>query len=250
MSELDIFTAAGDGLTVEQLPGKAKFGGYVYLVEFDNGTVKVGSTANPKARFETFRRDAHAFGLSIVRTWLSVLHDDYQRNEEKLLGLAAERGTSRDGREYFTGTTLADLRALAIKLDFPPVDLAAHEAREARSRENARAIFGVLTEVSVGESEDPLYPFHRAIGPFFGWDRRTGTRSFGEVTWGEPVPMELVKRIAERDDMSIDEVMDLDYIDLLERLVTATVRTEALRLRAYALESGRRDLTKKLRDTA
>lgn len=225
------------------LPGKAKFGGYIYLVEFDNGTVKVGSTANPRARFETFRREAHAFGLSIVETWLSVLHDGYQGNEETLLGLAAEHGTRRDGREYFTGTTLAELRTRAVELNFPPVDVAAHEAEQARAGEKARALVEGFSQASQ-KDEDPI---RRALAPFFGWDHRTQTYSISEKA-EEPLPVDAIERMAEASGESIEEVLAMDFIDLLERTLTTSVRVEALRLRTYALQSGRLDLTKKLRD--
>jgi hypothetical protein len=74
--------------------------GSLYVVEFSNGIVKVGKSFIPTRRLEQHRLAAEAFGLHIVRSWVSERTDRYDEAETKLLGcLGRRRGES----EFFTG---------------------------------------------------------------------------------------------------------------------------------------------------
>ena len=59
--------------------------GYVYVLEFSTGIVKVGKTRNPRARIATHIEDARKFGASIKCLWLSVQHENYSDNERAVL---------------------------------------------------------------------------------------------------------------------------------------------------------------------
>ena len=60
--------------------------------------------------------------------------------------------------------------------------------------------------------------------------------------------MPLIHRIAEIGHVGVDEVLDLDWIDLLEDLYVNAVRNEAGRLRFYARQHGLAHVEQKLGD--
>jgi hypothetical protein len=224
------------------LPGKAKYGGYVYAIQFDNGTVKVGATSNPRARVSSHEAQAEGFGIAISDRWLSPLHDAIYETEKRLIALAAGLGGRVIRREFFAGIDFDALVSQASRLSFPPVDIQAAKAREA----SRVPIFGQIQAglISVTDNESPADRRHRILGRFFGL-AQSGSY---EIPVQKPdVPEDLVYEVADQLGLDVDELLEMDYIDLLEKGITAAVRTEALQLRIYAYESGRSDLTAPMR---
>lgn len=74
--------------------------GYLYVIEFDTGTIKIGQTRNPKRRLAEHRRNAAAFGVSISRYWFSAPHGDYLRTEAELI-IDCAVFSRYSKREYF-----------------------------------------------------------------------------------------------------------------------------------------------------
>jgi hypothetical protein len=74
--------------------------GYLYVIRFSTGVVKVGQTAHPRRRLFEHRRDAAAYKVNVVRFWISEAHPNFLANETMLINLCA--GVSaRAKREYF-----------------------------------------------------------------------------------------------------------------------------------------------------
>lgn len=97
----------------DDLPARSDAGGYIYIIEFSNGTVKVGSTTNPPERFATHRQHAEAFNIGVANHWISEEHPQYRKTEKALIALAEAMGGARARREYFHGISFRDLAAKA-----------------------------------------------------------------------------------------------------------------------------------------
>jgi hypothetical protein len=122
-----VLTATRNG----PLPGKVLKGGYVYVVLFSDGTVKVGSSADPASRLAIHRADAACFGITIPDYWVSPWRHGFGAIERFLLGTLERLGaTARAGREYF-----ADL-------DFERAVAAAEDAVEQMAKPFSPQRFG------------------------------------------------------------------------------------------------------------
>jgi hypothetical protein len=85
------------------LPRAVKTGGYVYVIRFSTGLVKVGSTISPQNRVAQYRNNIGAFGISIESLWISTPHRRYLDSEAKLIGLARSMAVQVLQAEYFEG---------------------------------------------------------------------------------------------------------------------------------------------------
>lgn len=127
-----------------QLPPRATWGGYIYLVAFNNPlrTIKVGSTGHPQSRLRTHRLDADAYGHQIVDTWVSEEHANYLTNEDVLIDMARSLCTGRARREYFHGADFDTLVELAQGINFaptpPPESPHIREARQSGAQRLAK----------------------------------------------------------------------------------------------------------------
>lgn len=74
--------------------------GYVYVIEFSTGAVKVGRTRNPQQRATKLMFEAAQFGASLTRWWLSKPHTEFVTSEERLIAAGSRVGT-RIGSETF-----------------------------------------------------------------------------------------------------------------------------------------------------
>lgn len=94
--------------TKDQLPGKAARGGHIYLIEYQDGSVKVGYTANPRNRVASHWSDARKFGHQVARVWVSKAHANHITNEKEAIMICNEFGDQKSGKEYFSGEDLFD----------------------------------------------------------------------------------------------------------------------------------------------
>lgn len=93
----------------EKLPHETHGVGYLYVVRFTTGVVKVGSTRNPYRRVSRYRSNLNPFGIDVVQCWLSRPHKDYARLEASLIKTAAGIGTRTRQAEYFYDVDFAKL---------------------------------------------------------------------------------------------------------------------------------------------
>lgn len=111
--------------------------GYVYVIEFSNGTIKVGKASNLRRRMIQHRSYGERFGLNITRYWGSPLHRGYECTEASLIKKACELGTVQGGREYFTGASFDSLVTFCRGLNLTP-STQAQVAEDNASREHGR----------------------------------------------------------------------------------------------------------------
>lgn len=71
---------------------------YLYVIEFQNGTVKVGRTTNPDKRLSDHRSTGKALGVPVTRAWVSDAHEGSEATEQMLLNVL---GQATEGREWF-----------------------------------------------------------------------------------------------------------------------------------------------------
>lgn len=94
--------------------------GYVYVLAFDNGTIKIGRTQNAARRLGSHKSSARSFGLTITDEWVSPLHVEWQVNENALKTIAAIAGGTPTSPEYFNGASFAAVTEKARDLPFTP----------------------------------------------------------------------------------------------------------------------------------
>ena len=96
--------------------------GYVYVLGFDNGTVKVGRTQNPAQRLGAHQSGARKLGLTVADEWVSPLHAEWLANEDRLKAIAADLGGTALSAEYFCGVAFAPIVEKASELAFTAVE--------------------------------------------------------------------------------------------------------------------------------
>jgi hypothetical protein len=94
--------------------------GYIYVIAFDNGTVKVGRTGDKKVRLNAHKSDARRYGLTVTNSWVSPLHTEWHANEDALKKIAAGLGGTPLKAEYFSGVSFAAVADQAAGLTFTP----------------------------------------------------------------------------------------------------------------------------------
>lgn len=99
--------------TLSNLPGKATRGGYVYVIAFHNGTVKVGSTVNPSQRVRFHQTSAAQFAITTLDVWVSPEIDRYLLAEKRLIAAASRMSTDSALREWFWGVDFHALVEIA-----------------------------------------------------------------------------------------------------------------------------------------
>lgn len=92
--------------------------GHVYVLAFDNGTVKVGQTQNASQRLNTHKSLARSLGLAVTDEWVSPLHVGWRTNEDALKAIAASLGGTPTSPEYFGGVDFAAVVEKAQELTF------------------------------------------------------------------------------------------------------------------------------------
>jgi hypothetical protein len=100
--------------------------GHVYVLAFDNGTVKVGQTQNASQRLSSHRSIAKGFGLTVTKEWVSPPHVGWRANEDALKAIATDLGGTPTSQEYFNGIDFDDVVEKAeVELTFTTPESAA-----------------------------------------------------------------------------------------------------------------------------
>lgn len=116
MTEIQPFTFPATGQPVRpRLPAYGQEA-HTYLVEFSNGTIKAGYTANPTGRMSHHRRNAACFDITITREWISEPHLEARNNELELLAWGRRHAERIVLREYFVGVDYSAFEIFAKSL--------------------------------------------------------------------------------------------------------------------------------------
>ncbi|MET8278194.1 GIY-YIG nuclease family protein [Micromonospora sp. NPDC005174] len=151
-----------------ELPGRARSGGHVYILLFNNGTVKVGSTTNPSVRIRTHQVAAANFGLSLTRFWVSRSFVGHIEAETDVIAAAMQVCASVVGREWFQGVDYDALveRAPFLTYTNPGGAVLARKAAERRAAKGEDPA-GYRTNVDLiwrsDETTPPLNAFIKQV---------------------------------------------------------------------------------------
>lgn len=91
--------------------------GFVYVIRFNTGAIKVGQTVEPQVRLNKHRRDAEVYKVHIVDYWISPQHANYLTNETLLIERCHQVGIGVK-KEYFHGMDFADAVQIAGRLPY------------------------------------------------------------------------------------------------------------------------------------
>lgn len=131
-----------------ELPGRAPFGnGYIYVVGFSGGTVKVGLTNNARNRIDSHGTMGAAFGQTITFVWVSPAHQEYRDNEDVLIAFCNDHARERNRAEYFMGIKPEAVCEFAQTLPMTSFDYEQYK-RESQKRDK------VLSDIAKQISSD------------------------------------------------------------------------------------------------
>ncbi|WP_280499418.1 GIY-YIG nuclease family protein [Nocardia cyriacigeorgica] len=209
--------------------------GYVYVLGFDNGTVKVGNTTNPGRRIGSHDSNARKYGNRITDWWLSPPHQTYVDNESELIRTVGTWASGVEGREYFQGCGFDDVVHVAKKLPFTYLD-AIEVGRRLFKAEQLKTMLGPAAPrtAEFDAIQAILHPDPAAIfgGRDFSWS----------VDLADEADLAVVERLAELWGVSSQEISEMGFLDLLIGAAHSQLQAAAERVRLWAIQNGRTDL--------
>jgi hypothetical protein len=94
--------------------------GYVYVIEFSTGMVKVGMAKNVAKRMAQHEKEARNHAATVARSWISDAHTTWEANERSLISFCSKRfGAPTSGSEYFMAADFDAIVGYAMTLTFP-----------------------------------------------------------------------------------------------------------------------------------
>lgn len=230
-------------IELEALPSHARsdgLDGYLYVIEFSTGLVKVGMTRNPKARMRSHADEAARFGCVITSLWLSDQHENYRENEAELISAL---GQPQHGSEYFQiafTTAVAAAKRLVyrcLSLDELEDRRVNNEARAKAAVDSLRTSFGRNAHVNIRVPADEAGPLQLIYTD--GLPDGFAPPKEGD---SEAIPP-LLKDLTEKSGIARRVIAGWSYIDILQYVATTAIKVRCLRLQHRALLAGRDDLT-------
>lgn len=245
MPDNEISTYSREGVTLPRM----RFGGYVYVIEFSTGLVKVGKTSDPAKRLETHRGNGAAFGADITRYWVSAAHDNFDSNETLLIQAMRDLGGTSNRAEYFTGVSMEESVAAAKSLTLDEIDTEAHEANIGRATAAIKAaLWGdrdpveemqAAQRLAAERSRDRFSAIDALFGAVIG--SVSNAHNF-PVMPAQSVPLSMVRDIADKLGVPVSTVAGMNLIESMQMTVEARVKVAAMQLRIWAIENDRWDL--------
>lgn len=124
---------AAEPVDILSLPRDIEGLGYIYVLRFSTGLIKVGSTRNPYGRLSGYRKQLAPHDIHVAWCWVSAPHSDYLTTEVELIDRASAVASDSRQFEYFHGVDVDALVAgieswrpslmpLPLRKD-PPVEL-------------------------------------------------------------------------------------------------------------------------------
>jgi len=82
----------------------------LYVVEFDQGTIKIGFSASPDLRMQFFAAHGSVFRIRVLRHWVSEPHTGAALNEKTLINWCKKRALEVSGKEWFYGLEFDEVK--------------------------------------------------------------------------------------------------------------------------------------------
>jgi len=96
--------------------------GFCYAILFTSGVLKVGRTSDIHGRLKSHVDSAKAIGGGVSKIFFSYQIDDFQFRESALIAMASKLGSVFNGREYFSGIKISQVRELMAMTVGPYVE--------------------------------------------------------------------------------------------------------------------------------
>lgn len=193
--------------------------GYVYVIEFDNGTVKVGQTQNPAIRLEAHRRASNNFGVSIENYYLSDLHRGHEGTETALIKHAQKiSGSESQPGEYFTNIKFSDCVDFIKGLPLRESTTEEQDRDAAITASNLSALKALFTEEREGLELFPVYVDSKGIAHIAatGLDPRFSIDGMGGgIDIESEEATSALNIIQEYSDLSEDEALNITTRDFM-----------------------------------
>lgn len=247
MNEIQTFDGGEFEPWVRALPkriDRRALGAHVYVIEFSTGVVKVGRSNDPRSRLGKHHADAQLHGHRIVRCWLSALHLNDVENENALIAYGRHCCTSSMRSEYFLGLPFDRVTEFAESLAFNPV------TREeiARIEAVARVRFEQLKRVMLLDDR-PAVDLGTLMDGAFGLRPDGSYRLPSGFPIADPQELDgLIRRVAQATGRSVEDILQLSWLDIWTETVQAAAANASLRLHAHALDHGHEHLISPLHD--
>ncbi len=101
-----------------KLPRQPRNEGYLYVLEFSTGSIKVGMTEDPRRRLGQHLGEARAFGVYITNHWISPSCHNFKGNETRLINACGRVSKQRSRKEYFHDVAYAKAVGFANELTY------------------------------------------------------------------------------------------------------------------------------------
>lgn len=89
---------------------------YLYVLQFNNGHIKVGRSQSPETRITAHKSHAASFGFFLEKHFVIECFGSVNQAEKDLIAWCAQNAGSRCSREWFAGICFADAQNEATKL--------------------------------------------------------------------------------------------------------------------------------------
>lgn len=220
--------------------------GYVYIVEFENGTTKVGRTADPRKRLAAHRHDGLKLGINIARWWVSDIHRRYADTESSLIRFARDEGSIQHANEYFYELDFSKCVEFVETMKLhPSIEEERDEDRAEQARGQAR-IQNFLE--SVAPKDRPtvrLAPDGPAVilSAFFDPDMTISPASESD-DWNDVDELEqrFATLVEEEYGIPVEDVLGWSYFEMLSHTLDVVVDAAKTRFRLRLKIEGRDDL--------
>lgn len=120
-----------------------QYSGFVYVVQFSTGLLKVGQSSNVVTRLKQHRDAARRQHQEIAESWSSPRHTTFSENEDRLISFCLKQyGPAAHGKETFDRANFAEVVAYAKSLAFPALtdEAIASRMRNEDNREEIRQL--------------------------------------------------------------------------------------------------------------
>lgn len=194
--------------------------GYVYVIEFDNGTVKVGQTKHPDKRLSQHRTASSKFGIGIAKYFVSEIHRGHEDTERALIKHAQKlAGSESVPGEYFTGIHFSDCVDFIKSL---PLKESTDEEREQDIAEEKESL-ARWQKFFTGNRENaqlfPIYTDSEALSIFAsaGLDPRFSASDIGEgVSLTSESAIHAIEIIQDRCNLIYEEALEITFCEFLK----------------------------------
>lgn len=136
---------------------------HLYVIEFENGTIKVGRSSDIATRINHHKATGAALGVPVSRVWQSEAHENSHDSENRLL---AALPASCSGREWFREVLFNDVIKVAENI----VELSTDPEMYFKRLHDAVKIVEAHTGTRVCLTPRDTSRFNLDIQKYFIWD--------------------------------------------------------------------------------